>query len=45
MGGWRLGGHVSLGGSETSTAEPGYLAGAVDAAGRAVAEVRTRLSR
>ncbi|MGX7741755.1 flavin monoamine oxidase family protein [Rhodopseudomonas parapalustris] len=34
---------LSLGGSETSAHEPGYLAGAVDAAKRAVAEIRTRL--
>ncbi|MXP26816.1 NAD(P)-binding protein [Altererythrobacter indicus] len=34
---------LSLGGSETSAREPGYLAGAVDAAERAVAEIRTRL--
>lgn len=35
--------HVSLAGSETSRSEPGYLAGAVEAAGRAVAEVMGRL--
>ncbi|HJT39448.1 MAG TPA: hypothetical protein VJ762_03840 [Sphingobium sp.] len=34
--------HLALGGSETSASEPGYLAGAVDAAERAVAEIRTR---
>lgn len=36
-------GRISLGGSETSATEPGYLAGAVDAAARAVAEVTFRL--
>ncbi|MBX2803753.1 MAG: FAD-dependent oxidoreductase [Myxococcales bacterium] len=34
---------MSLGGSETSRTEPGYLAGAVEAARRAVAEVTARL--
>lgn len=34
---------LSLGGSETSATEPGYLAGAVSAAERAVAEVVQRL--
>ncbi|MBB4426553.1 monoamine oxidase [Bradyrhizobium sp. CIR48] len=34
---------ISLGGSETSATEPGYLAGAIDAAARAVAEVLARL--
>lgn len=34
---------LSLGGSETSATEPGYMAGAVSAAGRAVAEVMRRL--
>lgn len=34
---------LSLGGSETSAREPGYLAGALDAAERAVAEIRMRL--
>lgn len=34
---------LSLGGSETSTTAPGYLAGAVDAAERAVSEVTARL--
>jgi monoamine oxidase len=36
--------HVSLAGSETSSSEPGYLAGAVDAAARAVAAVMGRLN-
>ena len=36
---------LSLGGSETSASEPGYLAGAIDAAERAVDEVRGRLGR
>jgi monoamine oxidase len=35
--------HVSLAGSETSQTEPGYLAGAVHAAERAVAEVERRI--
>ena len=35
--------HLSLGGSETSAAEPGYMAGALSAAGRAVTEVKQRL--
>jgi monoamine oxidase len=34
--------HISLAGSETSSSEPGYLAGAVEAAGRAVAELLKR---
>ncbi len=34
--------HISLAGSETSSTEPGYLAGAVEAAGRAVAELLKR---
>lgn len=34
---------LSLGGSETSAIEPGYMAGAVSAAERAVGEVRQRL--
>ncbi len=34
---------VSLAGSETSTSDPGYLAGALDAAERAVREIRDRL--
>lgn len=34
---------LSLGGSETSESEPGYMAGAVSAAERAVAEVARRL--
>lgn len=34
--------HISLAGSETSSSEPGYLAGAVDAAERAVAELLNR---
>ncbi len=34
---------LSLGGSETSATEPGYMAGAVSAAQRAVAEVMQRL--
>lgn len=34
---------VSLAGSETSASDPGYLAGALDAAERAVAEARGRL--
>jgi len=36
---------VSLAGSETSTTAPGYLAGALDAAERAVAETMARLAR
>lgn len=35
--------HLSLSGSETSGAEPGYMAGAISAAQRAVAEVMERL--
>jgi monoamine oxidase len=35
--------YVSLAGSETSATDPGYLAGALDAAERAVAEVVRRL--
>ncbi len=35
--------HLSLGGSETSASEPGYMAGALSAAERAVTEVRQRL--
>jgi len=35
--------HVSLAASETSTTDPGYLAGALDAAERAVREVTGRL--
>jgi monoamine oxidase len=35
---------VSLGGSETSATDPGYLAGALDAATRAANETMTRLS-
>ena len=35
--------HLSLGGSESSPTEPGYMAGAVTAAQRAVAEVMRRL--
>lgn len=35
--------HVSLAGSETSATDPGYLAGALDAAERAVAETTRRL--
>lgn len=35
--------HLFLGGSETSPTEPGYLAGAIDAAQRAVAEILHRL--
>jgi monoamine oxidase len=34
--------HISLAGSETSSSEPGYLAGAVDAAERAVAQLLNR---
>ena len=36
--------HLALCGSETSPTEPGYMAGAVTAANRAVAEVRHHLS-
>lgn len=36
---------LSLAGSETSASEPGYLAGAVDAAGRAVAQTLARLRK
>ena len=39
---WR--GRITLAGSETSVTDPGYLAGAVDAAERAVAALTTRLS-
>jgi monoamine oxidase len=35
--------HISLAGSETSSSEPGYLAGAVEAAGRAVNELASRV--
>jgi len=35
--------YVSLAGSETSATDPGYLAGALDAAERAVAEIAQRL--
>jgi monoamine oxidase len=35
---------VSLAGSETADFEPGYLAGAVDAAERAVADITSRSS-
>lgn len=37
--------HVSLAGSETSAVDPGYLAGALDAAERAVREVVGRLDQ
>jgi monoamine oxidase len=37
--------HISLAGSETSSSEPGYLAGAVAAAERAVAELISRSNR
>jgi monoamine oxidase len=37
--------YISLAGSETSGSEPGYLAGAVEAAERAVAEVMIRRER
>lgn len=37
-------GHLSLAGSETSASHPGYLAGAIDAAARAVAETLRRLA-
>ena len=40
---WRE--HLTLGGSETSPSEPGYLAGAVVAATRAVAETLPKLAR
>ena len=40
-GAWR--GRLALGGSESSTSEPGYLAGAVDAAERAVAEILSKI--
>lgn len=36
--------HISLAGSETSSSEPGYLAGAIEAAERTVAELTSRLS-
>jgi monoamine oxidase len=36
-------GRISLAGSETSQSEPGYLAGAVEAAERAVADITSRL--
>lgn len=39
----RWAGYVSLAGSETSAADPGYLAGALDAAERAVVETVRRL--
>jgi len=35
--------HISLAGSETSLSEPGYLAGAVEAAERAVTGLLDRL--
>ncbi|SFL16474.1 Flavin containing amine oxidoreductase [Falsiroseomonas stagni DSM 19981] len=35
---------LSLAGSETSTTDPGYLAGAMDAASRATAEVLQRIA-
>ena len=35
---------LSLGGSEASSTEPGYLAGAIEAAERAVADTERRLS-
>lgn len=35
--------HMSLAGSETGSSEPGYLAGAVEAAGRAVSELTSRV--
>lgn len=38
---WRE--HISLAGSETSATEPGYLAGALDAARRAASETTARL--
>jgi monoamine oxidase len=37
--------HISMAGSETSASDPGYLAGAVDAAERAVADILTRSDR
>lgn len=40
---WRE--HLSLAGSETSGSQPGYLAGAIDAGGRAAAEALRRLGR
>jgi monoamine oxidase len=40
-GAWRE--YLTLGGSETSATEPGYLAGAIDAAKRAVAETLRKL--
>ncbi len=39
---WRE--HLSLAGSETSGSDPGYLAGAIDAAARATAEVLQRIA-
>jgi monoamine oxidase len=42
VGGWQE--RLSLAGSETSATAPGYLAGALDAAQRAVAETLTRLA-
>ena len=41
-GAWRD--RLSLAGSETSATDPGYLAGAIDAASRAVAEVLQRIA-
>lgn len=41
-GAWRK--HLSLGGSESSSTEPGYMAGAVTAAQRAVADLLHRLT-
>ncbi|MCZ8147483.1 MAG: FAD-dependent oxidoreductase [Roseomonas sp.] len=41
-GGWRD--RLSLAGSETSATDPGYLAGAMDAASRAAAEVLQRIA-
>ena len=40
---WRE--HISLAGSETSRAEPGYLAGAVEAAESAIADIMSRLTK
>lgn len=37
--------HLALGGSETSPTEPGYMAGAITAAERAVAEIQQSLSQ
>ncbi len=39
----RWAGRLSLGGSETSMREPGYLAGAIDAAERAITDIKNRL--